>query len=507
MKLELKKMDFSNLKFKEDNELKQIEPDILSNILNKYYYGDENLTKILKEFNIKIVPRNFSKCLPLINTKIQCPYDGTNMYSKLPSKSGMNSWNNDVICLKCGHTIFQDSFYSERKICQCSGCINEMENRKKSLSKVISNAFSNIEQINYESLSLEDILNLSMILQQFHSEGMKDIGIFAEHRNLDFKTGVLKKLTDKKILIVSSNSNIESFLQYDKDEIKYYLDKVNWNINVCMDGITEETLFNILKFPNIGLQLDFTENEVSTVYRKVVKKEMSKIVNYEFDELSLDISKKSDKEKMSDAIDRWLLNYSPAEVYGFIWQGVRNANTARTRNVWGNYVYHQTDFVIKLIDEIILNKVKNNKIKPFNYPSALTESLVTKILFTQIMSLPDWFSKMVPYEDDERLDYSSVKSLKNISKQIFTDNEAIKTIIENAVSFSIEDYGIVVFDGSVDWLFSDQVTIFNYFKNDDNDSEWLNTAMNNFYIDNFYSFSFLSNLQKALKDAKDKGNI
>lgn len=187
-----------------------------------------------------------------------------------------------------------------------------------------------------------------------------------------------------------------------------------------------------------------------------------------------------------------------------LWATVRRADNSRTRGTWGNYRYHQTDFVIKLVDDLIESKsTRHTEVEPYKYPYQVEEHLRTKIFFSQVLIKPDWFNSMVPIKKEEdALEIASVNSLANLTYSYFTDLNKISLVIKNANSFSIKSYGILItFDNEVE-LFTDQLTLFQNFKQDNADSGWYERAQSIFKISHFYSLEFLLTLQKELLVSK-----
>lgn len=93
--------------------------------------------------------------------------------------------------------------------------------------------------------------------------------------------------------------------------------------------------------------------------------------------------------------------------------------------------------------------------------------------------------------------------------QRIDDTSLIKSLVPDVKWFAISKYGIIVNDENVDWLFTDQLTAYEYAKqmctNDNNKNlNWTTRIIRdgNFYIQNFYSINFLILLVNALRNAK-----
>lgn len=75
--------------------------------------------------------------------------------------------------------------------------------------------------------------------------------------------------------------------------------------------------------------------------------------------------------------------------------------------------------------------------------------------------------------------------------------------MKKTVYFSVEKYGIVVFNETDKLLFLDQLSVYQYFKDYD-DMDWLNKAQLEFKIPHFFSLNFLLCLQQSLLEANIK---
>lgn len=502
----IKDLDFSDIKFTSNSVFEKFSNTELKRII-KEYYSDKKITDILNNIDINIRPNDFYKNLPLINTKIKCPYDKNDMFAQLPSKSNIQNWDKDVICPKCGHMIFNKTNFYDTKECDCSNCIKKRKLDAENKLEIIKKVNEEYSAIDYSSLSMEDVLDIATILNGFNSLSLENIGIYDNNHNLDFDSKILVRLANKNLILVSESSPAESIEKYTKTGYSYYVEKVNWNINVKFSDLDSKDLLNLLKNPNKGMNYNFDSKESNKLYLNIIDSEMLRLFEMEFNDLALSFDKDTNKDavKITDMINRLLVSWSPSQIYAFIWQAVRKADNSRTRNVWGNYRYHQVDFVIKLIDDIIINnRNANNSNKEFNYPFKITPYLRTQIFFNQMMILPDWFNSLVPLKLNEDLESIPVKIMvKSLDKQV-NDITNLSTILDNAKWYTISDLGIVVFDGTNKKLFSNELTVFNIYR--EFGSDWLNIAKSDYLLTNFYSFFYLSSLQTLLEHSKVECN-
>lgn len=379
-----------------------------------------------------------------------------------------------------------------------------VQTRKKLIEKQNR---SNYPPIDYADLSLDYVLDLAVILQSLHASNLTNIGSFNSLPDMENEISIttLRHLARSGVLVVSVESPSEAIeVDENENEYNFFLDKVSWDINIVRKNTDNDQLLEILKSPNAGFPLDFIPSKVNEVYLELVLSELNQLVIYLFEDLSLTYSGDADHDKMKMAFQRWLISYTPAQIYSLLWATVRRADNSRTRGTWGNYRYHQTDFVIKLVDDLIESKsTRHAEVEPYKYPYQVEEHLRTKIFFSQVLIKPDWFNSMVPIKKEEdALEIASVNSLANLTYSYFTDLNKISLVIKNANSFSIKPYGILItFDNEVE-LFTDQLTLFQNFKQDNADSGWYERAQGIFKISHFYSLEFLLTLQKELLVSK-----
>ena len=432
----------------------------------------------------------------------------------LPSQ---NNWREDLICPECKHTIFpSNSRYGSSQKCQCSNCIKKENKKKDSLIELIKSDNEHCEKLNYENLALESKLYLAVILQEFHAKALQGLGNYEQYANvLDFNPELLHKLYSSGILAISPNSNWDSFADVDISErhFRFHPDLVQWDVWIQSNTLDEKSLLASLKNPNKGMVVD--EDETTTLYSKVVITELKRLFSLELKRLRFEVKYDTEMDLISDALHRWITKYTPAEIYYLIYISVRRADNKRTSGEWGNYKFHPIHFIVKTADNVIMSYSQRHiPFQQYNYPiGKQTPLLQTQIFFNQILILPNWFNQIVPVDDDT-LSINSIasissKKLDQMITQRIDDTSLIKSLVPDVKWFAISKYGIIVNDENVDWLFTDQLTAYEYAKqmctNDNNKNlNWTTRIIRdgNFYIQNFYSINFLILLVNALRNAK-----
>lgn len=120
--------------------------------------------------------------------------------------------------------------------------------------------------------------------------------------------------------------------------------------------------------------------------------------------------------------------------------------------------------------------------------------------------MPNWFARKVPLSQGivEMKNPRCLvgNTLEKISMQRITNLESIVAIVQDARWFKETDYGVVVNDGNVSWLFAEQLEVFNLMKAKgavvNSHSRWLPEEFD-YCINDFYSFRFIRHLLQALK--------
>lgn len=493
------------------------EQQILS-ILKSYYLEGKTLKKIIEEnrkgtaFQASTLRKHFPKGK---STEV-CPYDNETMYFSLPSKQAYKGDLPELECLKCGHT--------NHFLCSCSGCIADREKQsrlakekkqadmEKKRIQIIELYSGKKDKVEITSISAEDRIYLAAILQGMQANRGNSFGSYSsaelenksifydEYEGYEF----LSSLNDKGIIRVAPDSPFDAFPEGDNFPQSYFPVSVNWTVEVKSAFLKEEELFEELKFPSASFAN--SQETIVDLWQEIVVKELFKLFEYQITELKFSYRHETDQQKVLDALKGWIKLFTPSQIYYLIWMAVRQADNDRTRGVWGNYQYHPIDFVIKKVNWLIQTRSNNNQpIESYNYPSKVTPMVLTNVFFNQIVRNSDWFIAKVPEKKAaELVTYAEVADGSFYDSLAKREEQTFDEIITGAEYYYITDYGIIVYDGNVEWLFSNEQILYQlskqvgfhpYFGENEHFYHRLNTT---YYINDIYSTSYLLQLTKAL---------
>lgn len=472
--------------------------DEIEEILIGYYEEGKSLKQLTTELDLPIQSRLLKNSFPKIKTSIKCRYDKENLYLEFPNKqvyqkSGLTE--ETPFCLQCGHKNLDN--------CECENCIYEKR-------REIEETYSEEIEISLKELTLLERTILATILQGMHAKNLKEpfgsFRDFSKEENLiffddNYAFQKLKQLSEKKIISVSPTSKIDSFKNNEKFPSVYYPMLVSWRLNLVADHVKdEETFFMFLKYPNYSIVS--SKKELNEIWMEIVKQELFRFVVSEVEEYRFSVSHDTDKEKLEDYIIRLLEQYNPGQIYCLFWMGIRQADNNRTTGVWGNYRYHQIDFIMKKVEEIEIKKRRDKEIiKTYDYPKTMNSILFTKVFFQEIAMETDWFSKMVPKVEPVTLEEESKVFY---DKLITRENQTFKELEAEVVYYYFTSYGVVINDGNLDWLFTDEKTInhiaqkVEFYDFEIDFENWYSYLSIPYYMNGLYSTKYVLGLIKFL---------
>ena len=466
--------------------LKKCSEKDVKQLLIDFYFRGKKLSKINTDYNLNETIYKIKQAFPYLANGKLCKYDQNKMLCKLPSKEYFKRFDAQINIFKCEKC---DHFESNE--CMCENC---RKNYRLEIKKICSNK----EKIDLNTLVLEDRILLATFLQYCHVDSLrKDIGTFNEFYDDEFpaffdETKYLEKLASKNIITISPNSDIDAFVMEEGLISAYYIGKVKWNVNVSTETIDTKYLLEFLKYPNYSLVTD--SHDVNFMWREIVIYELIRLCKREMEEFKF--NKINDEEdKLYDLFVRLSEWLSPAQIYSLIWFSVRRADNQRTNNTWGNYKFHQVEFIIKNIEETAIQRHQKGKILDnYEYPYKTNKTLLTKIFFEQLLQKPDWFDTRIPSLEERKINKKIIfyENLKHKEKVNFNEDDV------NVGYYYLTKFGIVIYDGNVKKLFSNEETLYKISKfidktDDivDKDDEFYSNLDIPFYIEEVYSLSYL----------------
>ena len=510
--MESKKIKVNQLVFIGEFDLSNIlSLEEIQDLLEKYYDKNYKVINLMNQFNLNISSLNFAKYLPYLRTERKCIYDQSFMIKKLPSRSSSSYESKIYRCPECQHV---ESTLIGRQSCDCDNCKElEKENENKKIQQLAEKR-KKIETIiltsrkfwKYEELTLNDRIMLATILQNSQSKSGEEIVPYQEYGENDSNTilKMVSKLLGKGILSIDTSTSLDAF-EEENEGIKYYLEKIKLMIPLQYEqGISKETQFERLKYPNYKDLSVTNKDKICRVWREYVTDELLILFDQFLVEFKFEDMRKDTTDKKESSILRWLENYTPAQIYSAMWAGVRNANTQRTQGHLGKYKFHPVHFVIFMIDKHMTEKVT---LKDYNYPKNQVMSLSKKIFFESILHKVNWFKMRVPTTSDLKLDieYYQVDSqqFEEQEKRLAMfeiDTTKIKEIVDNTLEYNILPVGISILDSDGRWsLYTDELTLWQI----SNSMDVLPIKKTIEYESNEYWIDCLLNVEQLLRLTKE----
>lgn len=518
--MEFTDYEIEKLIIPQDNIFSMLTKDDLKQFLKLYYSAELSVKELLEKYQLNIKIQDVAKNLPKVQDVAVCPYDGNHLLRKMPSRTSQAGSSENSICPKCGHTIFSTARHYPPRECHCDGCLKKKEEEREKFAQMIQQNNEMRTKYEFENLDVESRLYLAVILQKLHATKLTNVGPYSRHlidERLEDNFGtdssnLIEKLYTSGVLVLSPLSDFDVFtdVSFDKQTAKFNLTDVAWDVWVQSDLLSDDILLQTLTNPNKGMIMG--EAETTNLHRHLVLNELKRLFYFELARLHFEVRNDAERECVSEALKRWSAQFHPSEIYYLIYISVRRANDKRTSGEWGNYKFHQIQFIVNTGDNFIMSYSHRHKpMQQFGYPTnRITPLLETRIFFEQMLIVPNWFNQTIPSEDGA-LGLEPINSLTSqvLDKMLDQREDAalkIPGIISDAKWFSIRICGVVINDGNVDWLYADQLTAYGYAKQiettKNQNLNWTERIIidGSYYIQGFYSFNFLIKLIRALKD-------
>lgn len=364
------------------------------------YYNDENVDELLKTYKININnSRLYTLFPPMILENQSCSKCGSVLIKKRKSKSS-NSTKEEIYCSKCEHI--------NKVGCSCNFCSEERVNLEKNrlaetelLNKKKKEIIEDILKINRETiididgLTLKDRVYLGALLRTSLSEDTKNIKSmynieFKLSPSINYNLKILRHLTDKKIINVSPESNLE-YVEINEDKsITYNLLGVDYNINLDIYSDYSLNILNLMNPKNI----EFDKHESLELWREIALEEVLEIFNYEMKKTKFNFNP---GEKTIIVFNELLNNYSVGQIYNIIWRQI--ANVTKWYQEGKITKIHAANSVIgrcQTSGERAINEKWD--IKNYGRTNKCKQSMISEILFDGVLGIGKLGFEMVPEE-------------------------------------------------------------------------------------------------------------
>ncbi|MDU4726694.1 MULTISPECIES: hypothetical protein [Clostridium] len=311
------------------NKLKNLSEEDLNKVMEKYYSGVKP-SELILEYKLDVPASCLYKLFPpIVCEDLLCPNCGVYMIKDRQSKN--SSVRSCAYCKECGH--------KDSPLCNCNKCkeIKEiMQIKREEHEKVIQMKKRKLIEevydikkktsVNYESLTFREKVCLGALIKCAGSEDLKYIHPLKECDNKLAPTGryfkeIFSVLNKRGIIVVSPDSNMDAFVQDDKEcefPYVYYMNKVKYVININSDNYIED----IDKILNPS-ELSENDKEVAlALWEEIALEECLEYLLYQMESVKFEFSI---GEKTVLVFKEMLKNFSVSQIYNIIYRGVANA--------------------------------------------------------------------------------------------------------------------------------------------------------------------------------------
>lgn len=333
------------MEFKIAQEISHLSDDQIEDLYSKYLNGEKN-KDLISIFNIDINPNKLISVIPPIKHEDKlCPYCNKHMFSKRKSKSS-GSWDVPPIeCFVCHHKEIENDRYGFDQHCSCFKCTElrreEELLRKQKLKKKIFSLYDagNSALCLYSELTFTQKLSLITIFKVQTDECFEYIQSIDDPRKNarlsptpQMDAEIIDDLYQQNIILVDPNSDISAFSETD-DYRSFYVEKVQWIVNLTLDGNNREDLdkiFNVLYNDFFSTIQPSWKDDVYEFLFRVAREEIMQYVDVKADELKVQFSA---EKKTREVIMQLLLEFSISEIYYFVRKSVEEAHIFYSKGI------------------------------------------------------------------------------------------------------------------------------------------------------------------------------
>lgn len=390
MIMALEKLEFSKL----DSRLVHLSQDEIVQLINRYFDG-ETVSKLIKEYKIKITPSHLYSIFPPVKSDEKCEHCN----SPVVYPWGSKSWSERLIinqkyCISCNH--------NGRSNCNCQKCfeLREIEEAEKARIRreeekkkrdIITRAFlSKKENMYLESeLTMEDRLYLAVVLRACLSEDLKSI-----HPNLkniermsptpEFTIEILKTLIARDILIVNGATSDLNAFQIEDKKISYIPAAVKYDLNIVADDFEDDfsnsSLIKKLIYPDPSL---FSKEFCYEMWKRVALEESKQYLLHQMNKVGYSFNP---GEKTNKVLEYLIENFSVSQIYNIIYRAIANS-TARYQAGEITKIHAQNSVITSCEKQGERAVAEGWNLKGYGRIKDLPETIISEVLFTSIMKI------------------------------------------------------------------------------------------------------------------------
>lgn len=471
--------------FPKESVLQSLNKEQQIGLLKKYYSDETTVTDLIKQYNLKIRVSDLNRALPYLKIDEQCPYDGKNLYQRIPSKSGY-VWDGNKVCFDCGHTIFSTNLQTR---CNCPNCMDMRLNFQEDLRKCLDRKYP--QPVNYETTSLYAKVLIAALLQSEYVDRNGNIELGGKTYGHRMWRSSLNYLIDNELIIPSSNNDPEDFVAYDlkKDILKFEFQHISWRLNVSLRDYDETTVFRIVQNVLQEFITDDHEMEHLKIWLVVHSfvDEIQNVMELAFDDLD-----NAQVTNLTNRVEKWLHQYSPIVV----------------ETAFRQVMFDNDELVEASYDEDVFLDVYENKLDWIGIDQEAREYFPTfynpetKVFFTQVYPDDDWMNQLI-YFDENKIVTMPADQLDKMLENVETDESKAPQLLDGVKRFAISDRGVVLEKTNGLFLISNELAVYTLQKSAGNvHDNWWSVDGLKVNVEKFYSLGFILKLVSALSSSK-----
>lgn len=314
-----------------NKKLEHLSDEEINILMNKYYNGVKT-SELIEEYKIDSTPSMLYKLFPPQECEdVLCPVCKTPMVRNRPSKSAYRNTNYEY-CVKCGHQnsqICKCSFCEEKRQIKLKKQMEERERQQAEKQLLIREVYdlSKYDKVKLSELSFRDRVYLGALLRTALCEDMKNLEpLNMVDRNLaptpEMTKEILKYLHEKRIIVVSPESDVSAFVDSDDDiefPYTYYIYEVKYVLNVEFDELYTKKISSIVNPVELS---DKDRDEALLIWKDIALQECLEYLKYQMKGVNFDFNA---GEKTLITFKDILQNFSVSQVYGIIYKSIANA--------------------------------------------------------------------------------------------------------------------------------------------------------------------------------------
>lgn len=384
-------------------DLSHLTKEQVTDLISRYY-GTGRVKDLIAEFNLNVQPGKLYKLFPAQeHPNYLCPNCGTVMVTNAVSKTRHSSLTvNDLYCTYCGHVN------NPSKLCHCDFCedsriaaeerriealqrVHEEKQKKLILIKESYNDSAN-DSRSFESLTFRQKVYLGSICKAMLVENYdckKQIQPFIEEDrthplapNNNLLKLMVSELVANDILIVSSYSPLDAFVDDIDFPNSYYINRVWYIVNLEFDKDLDETFNKIL---NPTYYDESCKDIAFNMWREIAKAECFNYLSFRLNAVGFD----TEFGKKTNLIIEELLNhFGVSQIYAIIWKEVASASMSYLEKKYNRN--HAKNIAINGLERYGEKALANGwELQRYSRSKDVPQSIYSEFFFNKVLKIAE----------------------------------------------------------------------------------------------------------------------